>query len=1542
MADFTPEILEERLKRLKQSAQDWDKSEKLAKEISQVQQINSAKQKKVEALLSEGIQFQGQKIGGIDRILRAASILSTANATYTAQKAALSGATDPYDLLALQLKTYLKDIAAEAKTIATGREARTAPKLITKDMLGISGFGGTSLGIAGDILLDPTGAVPIFKGVAGLLKMTSVPLKGVVSKIPAIKAGAERLSDLFNLFGELERAGGTKLGYSAQEFKDAFRVAVHAKDFSVFKKFGIENFSPSGWATPAGAVKWTPPAGWEAALSGHGLKGTYFEPQLAKILTEAFGDTAKAPAALRGYDWLTTFYKKMLAWSPKFQTRNAADAIMKNAIEGVSLGDYYGSLKLMASGGKSNPAVYDALTKGGVIGGTTGMLEPGAKSIPGMVAGWVESWLARVPLALNQLKKGKSFAEAIKKTEDVQYKYATEYLTAFEKGGLSRLFPFYKFQKGQFSYWPEAMQSKQGLFSWGEKFRTGTQPDIYRTAPWLQPEWTKGLSIDTFGNLGSSVEDFANIMQLSVGDLRGSMGQLNYLLRMPAEYLADWKVFAGKPISADTSARDYKHAPFIRDIVGYNPATGKTENTTAKWFIEGAFGPVLKSYLDLTNPKKSLYESMFSPRDYRYSIDDLGMFYNLKNQPQPAQQSKFLDVLKSIPFIKELFSPGIATAASGPPIPTTAHLGGLQAFAAFQNAEAQKRLLESKGIPTAGKSLDEISQMYRNMPAIYEGTERDRQAQMSREAQLANQMVVVFKSGTADIGKNWATTFGEQFKNLKLQFDLLPGVPDAEKKKYWDALLGQEELFRPRRPGEKGAFRPEDLLWKRPIGNDPISQAIRELQEEDRNFRNRTTQLLRTAQFKQTPDYIRQFIGQERGTIKYLKKTTNVDWPEEYWQQREEVLKFLEENMLEDLRYKTNAVLADTAKILAEGLDESTQKIQAMRDAEIAKFYASTEARMLIAQGDQAHLMERVAAITAEYDKKIRVRRALEAKSQAEALTEVYKGEFESTIQALQSVFERGGMSIPEYFKGQREAVLKEAGSTAGALMDRLSAEYRPLIPEVARPPLYRGDYSEMAAIDPIFQGMVSAKNETTARLRELLESFGGMTKTPGVYSISDMISILTEAYQLIMDMAGQPLSGDVEKFHDLAKAVQALISKLKETNEKLQGGEAGAKIKLGQSYEEMQANLQGIQSQIWTSQAKISPLGMIFAKRAGWTEPSRPMPATFDVIQEQFKSEIQKNVAAAAQDVQKMMLQFPASGLSVTRTEGEDEASYRARVEAAMQDHEANKVAMTEDGAKKIAAIRERYRLLDDQQNLALLQREEAYAQARVSIAQNMASMIGQTAEMIYNASGQSSREFFYLMKAAKVAEAMITGTKAILDAYASGMSIGGPPLAMAYAGIAATFVGTQIGLLISSAFQGPGKAKGGKIEGGSGTQDDVQLRAMGGEWIIRKSSVAKYGDKFMDALNRGILDISPISVPNLPDVTQYQSAYADGGKVVSPETAHSPISVEITNKSGVPLRVTDASGFYEGQRYVVNVLLDAVDRNVDGIGDLFTRRGG
>lgn len=64
----------------------------------------------------------------------------------------------------------------------------------------------------------------------------------------------------------------------------------------------------------------------------------------------------------------------------------------------------------------------------------------------------------------------------------------------------------------------------------------------------------------------------------------------------------------------------------------------------------------------------------------------------------------------------------------------------------------------------------------------------------------------------------------------------------------------------------------------------------------------------------------------------------------------------------------------------------------------------------------------------------------------------------------------------------------------------------------------------------------------------------------------------------------------------------------------------------------------------------------------------------------------------------------------------------------------------------------------------------------------------------------------------------------------------------------------GNIVSSLVGAFFGGAQKkASGGKVTGGSGSKDDVPTLLMGGEYVVNKKSVQKYGPQFFEALNNG-----------------------------------------------------------------------------------------
>ncbi|MDQ5985868.1 MAG: hypothetical protein CSYNP_01585 [Syntrophus sp. SKADARSKE-3] len=287
---------------------------------------------------------------------------------------------------------------------------------------------------------------------------------------------------------------------------------------------------------------------------------------------------------------------------------------------------------------------------------------------------------------------------------------------------------------------------------------------------------------------------------------------------------------------------------------------------------------------------------------------------------------------------------------------------------------------------------------------------------------------------------------------------------------------------------------------------------------------------------------------------------------------------------------------------------------------------------------------------------------------------------------------------------------------------------------------------------------------------------------------------------------------------------------------------------------------------------------------------------------------------------------------------ETEKQANERAikDIEDQIARYEAARVQLSEDGVRKLDALKEGLVVREKARNKIIALDEQETFKTRIQVAGDMASMLEKTAQSIYDSSGKKSKEMFYLMKAAALAEATITGYQTILNAYNSGNKIN-PYIGIAYAAIASAFVGTQIASIAKSTFNGPGKARGGKITDGAGGVDDVSIMAMKDEWVIQASSSRKYGDAFMNALNLGEIDIENMSLPSLPDYSNHTAHYEDGGKVAA-SNSQTVTGVELhLHNEGAPLQVTKTTQSVDGTTMVINAWIDGYTRNVSRIQERF-----
>ena len=190
-----------------------------------------------------------------------------------------------------------------------------------------------------------------------------------------------------------------------------------------------------------------------------------------------------------------------------------------------------------------------------------------------------------------------------------------------------------------------------------------------------------------------------------------------------------------------------------------------------------------------------------------------------------------------------------------------------------------------------------------------------------------------------------------------------------------------------------------------------------------------------------------------------------------------------------------------------------------------------------------------------------------------------------------------------------------------------------------------------------------------------------------------------------------------------------------------------------------------------------------------------------------------------------------------------------------------------------------------------------------------------------MYELTGRKIKAFFYMEKAAAIAQAIVNTALAAIRAFAEGGPFFGPALAAM-----ATAVGTtQVGIITKTMIDGPQEyAKGGSVPG-SGDKDSVPAMLTPGEVVIQKGAVRKYGAAFLNALNEGMLPERMIDSLSgfLPSpVYRPQVAFASGGFVMpianSQQTKQEVNIINVTSPSEIEKFLYSSAG----KKTIVNIL--------------------
>lgn len=197
----------------------------------------------------------------------------------------------------------------------------------------------------------------------------------------------------------------------------------------------------------------------------------------------------------------------------------------------------------------------------------------------------------------------------------------------------------------------------------------------------------------------------------------------------------------------------------------------------------------------------------------------------------------------------------------------------------------------------------------------------------------------------------------------------------------------------------------------------------------------------------------------------------------------------------------------------------------------------------------------------------------------------------------------------------------------------------------------------------------------------------------------------------------------------------------------------------------------------------------------------------------------------------------------------------------------------------------------------------------AQISYARVYANTAEELFSTLYEMSGKKTRAYFYLAKAAALAEAGIKTAQAVAGA------LGSPPYgpgAIAMASIVGALGAVQVAKIAAQTMAG-----GGPVVGGSGTKDDVIIAAQGGEFFHPVEAVKFYGKEVMEGIRTRSIPkeiFSGVSLPKL-QVEMPKTRFQEGGPVPPVTAPGEPIIPEVT-----PINVVNVTDPNEALRLLVS----------------------
>jgi endonuclease YncB( thermonuclease family) len=625
---------------------------------------------------------------------------------------------------------------------------------------------------------------------------------------------------------------------------------------------------------------------------------------------------------------------------------------------------------------------------------------------------------------------------------------------------------------------------------------------------------------------------------------------------------------------------------------------------------------------------------------------------------------------------------------------------------------------------------------------------------------------------------------------------------------------------------------------------------------------------------------------------------------------------------IEEISRKIGGVMAEVLAQQAKAMPLSAEKFEMERQARLAEWESSEGRKRFrenwivtadpdknpelfqIEMNNRKRFMEadlrKREAIEMEVRKQYLEWLAKEAEREATDLAEIHKKQFAAVKEILDYEIQTGKKTAATGFEEQRSLLLQQGKTGAGIGLENFLKVFE----------------------EPEMRELKTSMGVTTQPRSRGDRVLSGIS---AAQSIVEMIASIEQGIDLAYNIPIKP--GTEQKA--LAEGRKNLIKGLEELKAefyKIQGGEFTSTQKLSMAKSNLERNVMGLNAQLTAGGGMLmlptytgaggrvlGPIAPPQEQIPWWKRIGRTEPSLLAYQEAQWSEEAKYKVLQSAQSLTGYGEKgaVPSKFLAWLNTEGQNKSIQQISEESQKYTEEGGATGIDLDLKKQIAA-----EMMNIDQQIAKSHEESLLKQ--VNATTTAFGQMEATFESLYEATGQQAEAFWYLSKAMSIAMAIVKGTEAVISAYAAGSTMG-PAVGAAYAGMAAAFVGTQVGIMMSQTFQGPQKkATGGRVSGRQGI-DQVPVLATDGEWVVTEKAVNRYGEGFMSALNKGAVTMADTIV----DVTPRRSRDTMHDYVANVDQQDNT-TIIIENKSGVPMTMRSGAPRQNGTKMLKTMIME------------------